>query len=119
MFSSSKRDDLELSLDAETLCVKFSKLGTRAPLGVAGADLVSNFLVPGGIFDSGIYRLDFLVLGVFLKSSCLLWHLSSICLRRVDSLDCVGLVGCGGDSQPPGVSGDVRKRCLRYSARSQ
>lgn len=60
-------------------------------------------VLTGYATDKGMYKLDFLDLGIFLDSTLRLLF-SSLGLLRVESLDCVGLVGCGGDSHAPAPS---------------
>lgn len=52
--SSSNLKELEPCLDADTLCVKLRRFGTKEPHGVAGADLDGTLVegrVPGEILE--------------------------------------------------------------------
>lgn len=121
--SSSNLDELEPCRDADTLCVKLRRLGTSEPHGVAGAEREAtraDARDPGEILelltwyaaDSGTYKLDFLGRRMILTALSRREGLFS--RLRVDSLEvCVGLVGCGGDSQAPVSSGEGANSACR------
>lgn len=99
--SSPQREEREPYRD-DIRCGSVSRLGTRAPQGVFGSERARPLDCPEEC--SGKYTLDFL--GRLTRSGrC-----------SVDSRDCVGLVGRGGDGQA-GV-GEASPRSNRRRARA-